>query len=267
MIEITREDDVTRLRMWTRLTRAAGYDVSAWLLRGILVDTGFRHVAPELMRAVAELRPRGVVVTHWHEDHAGNAPVLAARGVPLWMPADTERILRARPRLKPYRHVLWGRPLPLDTPLVAADVAPLQVIPTPGHSADHHVVHDPGTDTVVSGDLWLGVRVRVAGADEDPYAIIASLDRIIALRPRRLLDAHRGAVEAPVAALEAKRDWLRETVMNIERRLRAGDSDRAVVRDLLGGEEASAFYTQGEYARRNLVRSVRRHMPGAARIP
>ena len=60
-----------------------------------------------------------------------------------------------------------------------------------------------------------------------------------------MFDAHRGLVENPVAALRAKRDWLTETVGAIERRLSAGESESRILRDVLGGEERTAFVSQG----------------------
>jgi glyoxylase-like metal-dependent hydrolase (beta-lactamase superfamily II) len=256
MIECTTHDDVVRIRMATWRTRAAGYDVSAYLVHGVLIDTGFRHVGSSLSRVLREIRPRGAIVTHWHEDHAGNAPRLAASSMPMWMAPYTETQLRSRPQVKLYRHVVWGRPRRLEGMLVPLDPAPLELIPTPGHSEDHHVVFDRHTRTVFSGDLWLGVKVRIVGASENPYQIIASLSRVAALEPQRMFDAHRGMVENPIEALEAKRAWLEDTVGAIERSLDAGHGEREIVHALLGGEEHTALVSQGEYSRRNLVRAV-----------
>lgn len=260
MIEIVPFGEVQRVRMWTRRSAAVGYDVSAYLTRGVLVDTGFRHVGDELDRALRELRPRGVIVTHWHEDHAGNAPRLAA-SLPMWMDGYTERKLRDRQQVKLYRHFTWGRPKRLESPLTPFDRGPLTMVATPGHSPDHHVVFDTETGTLFSGDLWLGVKVRVMGANENPYQIVASLTKAIALAPTRMFDAHRGVVDRPVGALEAKRAWLQDTVGEIGRRLDAGDAEGEILRAVLGGEERTAFVSQGEYSRRNLVRSVRLHRP------
>lgn len=257
MIECTALGDVTRLRCWTWRSLAVGYDVSCYLVHGVLIDTAFRHVGRELRGALHELRPRGVIVTHWHEDHAGNAPDLAAAGVPLWMHPYTEAKLRERQRVKLYRHFTWGRPRRLDVEVRPFDPAPLRVIHTPGHSTDHHVVFDETTRTLFSADLWLGVKVRVVGATENPYEIVESLSRAIALEPQRMFDAHRGVVENPVGSLSAKRAWLQETIGVIERRLDAGDSESAILREVLGGEERTAYASQGEYSRRNLIRSVR----------
>jgi glyoxylase-like metal-dependent hydrolase (beta-lactamase superfamily II) len=262
MIEVIRHEDVLRLRMWTRRSAIAGYDVSAYLVRGMLVDTGFRHVRGVLEDAVRELQPRGMIVTHWHEDHAGNAPTFASR-YPMWMTPYTEAKLREHEQVKPYRHFIWGRPQALHDPVRPLDITPLQAIATPGHSPDHHVVFDAETGTLFSGDLWLGVKVRVMGQTESVSEILASLDRAIALEPRRMFDAHRGAVDDPVPALRARRDWLRDTAEVIARRLDAGDDEDTIVRSVLGGDETTALISQGEYSRRNLVRAVQREQSKA----
>jgi hypothetical protein len=103
------------------------------------------------------------------------------------------------------------------------------------------------------------------GASENPYEIVESLARAIDLKPKRMFDAHRGPVEMPVGALEAKRSWLQDIVGQIAHRLDAGDSEREIVRAILGGEESTALVSQGEYSRRNLVRSVKKFSAAAAR--
>lgn len=241
--------------MWSRRSAAVGYDVSAYLVRGVLIDTGFRHVAGDLEHTLAGLRPTGVVVTHWHEDHAGNAPVLAER-LPMWMSEYTENKLRDHQQVKLYRHFTWGRPKPLRVVLTPFDATPLRTIATPGHSPDHHVVFDRETRSLFSADLWLGVKVRVMGETEDPYEIVASLSKAMALEPQRMFDSHRGLVDKPIDALRAKRDWLADTIGEIERRLDAGDTESEILRAVLGGEERTALVSQGEYSRRNLVRTV-----------
>ena len=91
MLTIERHDDVTRVRMTSWRGRLVGYDVSAYLVRGVLIDTGFPHVAREFARFLDEKLQtiRGVIVTHWHEDHAGNAALVAARGLPVAIAPST----------------------------------------------------------------------------------------------------------------------------------------------------------------------------------
>jgi glyoxylase-like metal-dependent hydrolase (beta-lactamase superfamily II) len=245
--------------MFTWRSRLAGLDVSAYVLRGVMIDTGFPHAWPYLERALPALRLRGAIVTHGHEDHAGNAPRLAAHGVPLHLAPLTERTLRDRPEILPYRRIIWGRPHALVGDVVPFSTSPLQVIPTPGHSDDHHVVWDAETETVFSGDLWLGVRSRAMHHHEQPRRIVESLERVADLRPKHLFDAHRGEIDTPLDAIQSKIAWMKDTIGAIERRIDDGWSDRAILNDVLGGEERSGYVSAGEYARMNFVRAVRNY--------
>jgi glyoxylase-like metal-dependent hydrolase (beta-lactamase superfamily II) len=229
-----------------------------------MIDTGFHRARHVVLDAVRSLGVRGVIVTHWHEDHAGNVAMLADRGMPILMRPDTEATLRERPGIQLYRRVFWGHPPALTTTPAPFDPSGLEGVHTPGHSSDHQIVWDPATRTVFSGDLWLGVRARVLHSTEDPYLLLDSLRRAIALQPVRMFDAHRGLVDRPVAALESKTEWLEATLGEIERRVREGWSDRAIVRRVLGGEEIAAVVSVGDYSRRNLVRAVKRNMSRAA---
>jgi glyoxylase-like metal-dependent hydrolase (beta-lactamase superfamily II) len=253
------EPGVKRLRMRSWRGALVGYDVSAYLLGGVLVDTGFPRGGRAMVDAVESVRPRGVIVTHWHEDHAGNAPALAARGVPMSMHPRCETLLRERPAIRLYRRVVWGRTSPLTVPLRVFDVAPLMLVETPGHSADHLAVWDAERRILVSGDLFLGVKVRVAHEeDESPRVLVASLRRAAALEPRLLLDAHRGLVRNAAAALRAKADWNEEQIGEIERLHAAGNSAREIVKRLFGGESAVGYVSGLEYSRRGFVRAVLR---------
>jgi glyoxylase-like metal-dependent hydrolase (beta-lactamase superfamily II) len=255
-----RYGDVDRLRMTSVGSRAVGLDVSAYVVRGVMVDTGFPRAGDAMAEAVDALSVRGAIVTHWHEDHAGNVALLARRGIPLLIRQDTEAIVRSPDPIQLYRRVVWGSPPPLDSPLLGFDPADVDCIHTPGHSADHQVVFDRQTGTLFSGDLWLGVRARIVHSAEDPLLIIDSLHRAMGLSPDRMFDAHRGPVDWPVNALRAKAEWLTNTLGEIERRIGEGWSDREIVRRVLGGEEIAAALSRGEYARRNLVKAVRRRV-------
>ena len=251
------EPGVKRLRMRSWRGALVGYDVSAYLVSDVLVDTGFPRGGRTLLEAVDAQRPRGVIVTHWHEDHAGNAPGVAARGVPMVMHAECEAKLRERPGIRFYRRQVWGHTAPLRSSLVGFDVAPLELVETPGHSADHLVVWDAERRILASADLFLGVKVRIAHEEEElPRALVTSLRRAAALEPRLLLDAHRGPVRDAAAQLRAKAEWNEEQIGAIERLATIGASEGEIVRRLFGGESLVGWVSGLEYSRRGFVRAV-----------
>ncbi|HEY4307222.1 MAG TPA: MBL fold metallo-hydrolase [Gemmatimonadaceae bacterium] len=260
MLDVERFGDVTRLRMTSVGSRAVGMNVSAYVLRGVMIDSGFHRARRELLRAVRTFAVRGAIITHWHEDHAGNVQSLASAGLPILARDDTVGILRDPPHIRLYRRVCWGIPTVLRSSLTTFDAGGLGCVYTPGHSTDHQVVWDASTRTLFSGDLWLGVRARILHATEDPYRIVESLRVARELEPERMFDAHRGYVADPVEMIDAKIEWLSETLATIEHQVRSGSSDTEILRRVLGGEELAGYVSGGDYSRRNLVRAARRRV-------
>jgi endoribonuclease LACTB2 len=257
MHHLERHSDVTQIQFTSPRSRLVGYSVSAYLSNGVLVDTGFPAVRADVARLLDELRPRGVMITHEHEDHAGNVELIVGRGVPLVASAATLAAVRAVGPIGFYRRFTWGAMPPLRSAVAPFNPAPFALLPAPGHSPDHHIVWDAERETLFGGDLFLGVKVRVAHHGEDPRLLARTARMAADLRPRRLFDAHRGLVERPTAALRAKADWLEETIGRIDRRIAEGWSDRAIRTDVLGPEEPTGYFSLGDYSRLMFVRAVR----------
>jgi glyoxylase-like metal-dependent hydrolase (beta-lactamase superfamily II) len=258
MLSVLHHGQVLELRFTTWRSRSIGYSVSAYFARGVLIDCGFPDAARDVERIARELRPDGAIITHGHEDHGANVDVLARLGVPLAMAPDTLAELRAGKRIRFYRSYTWGQPRPFSAEFQPFDPAPLQVIATPGHCADHHIVWDAAHGTLYSADLWLGVRDKLVHAEEDPRQLLRDLRAAAALEPESMFDAHRGPVREPVRALNAKAQWLDDMIGTIDRRIAEGWSDRAILRRVVGGEVWTGFVSRGEYSRRNFVRNLRR---------
>jgi glyoxylase-like metal-dependent hydrolase (beta-lactamase superfamily II) len=250
------EEGVLRLHCRTWRGAAVGYDVSAWVVGGVLIDTGFPRVGREMLQVLQRLELRGAVVTHQHEDHSGGVAALAALGVPLVMHPGCESVARARPWIGLYRQAIWGRPDRLVAPIASFDPAPLEVLALPGHTPDHLAVWDADARILVSGDLFLGVKVRIAHHDERPRRLVASLRTAAALEPRLLLDAHRGPIERPTALLSAKADWLEATIELVSGLHARGVATREITRRVLGREDFVGWVSAGEYSKLSLVRAI-----------
>jgi glyoxylase-like metal-dependent hydrolase (beta-lactamase superfamily II) len=209
--------DVRYFRMARTVLGRAIYWTGVYLVDGLLVDSGPPNLARDVRRLVGDLGVRQCVTTHHHEDHSGNHGLLA-RELSITPLAHASAVARlAEPESQPqlYRRVAWGARPP-------ASVAPLgerletprfrfQVIYTPGHATDHVALFEPERGWLFSGDLYLAHRLRYLRADEDVYAMMDSLRRVLALEPRVLFCQHRGRVEQGAARLRDKLEFLVET--------------------------------------------------------
>ena len=260
MLQVEQHGDVTRFEMTSAASRVIGYSASAYLVRGILVDCGFHAARREMDSIIDRERPRGVLITHYHEDHAGNVERVARRGIPIAASPETMAKMRSPAPIRLYRRLTWASAPPLRSSVTPFEDDRFRLVAAPGHCSDHHIVWDDADGTVFGGDLYLGVKVRIAHPGEDPRVLAKTLRQVASLGPTRLFDAHRGYVPNPAPLLEAKADWTEETIAAIEQRIAAGAPDAAIVGELFGGESMPGYFSGGDYSRTNFVRAVRRGM-------
>jgi glyoxylase-like metal-dependent hydrolase (beta-lactamase superfamily II) len=217
----------------------------------VLIDAGIgepRHldaIAAELGRQEARLVR--VLVTHAHADHAAGAPALAAAypGVRLqkfpWPEIDA-------------RQAIAWEPL-ADADAIAMGEDRLEVVHTPGHSPDHVAFWHAATRTAFTGDLVvLGSSVMIhASAGGDLRQYLSSLERVLALRPARLLPAHGPEVTAPAALLQAYLDHRRARERQVLDALAAGHHTvPAIVQSIYDGLDSALLPAAGENVRAHL---------------
>ena len=173
-----------------------------WLIPGrvpTLVDAGVGESGhlEALQAALAGTTLASVLVTHGHSDHASGAVAIAGR-----MPG-------ARFFKMPWaeRDVRWAvdwRPI-ADGDRIPAGDGLLTAVHTPGHAPDHLCFWDAASRTLFGGDLVIhGSSVVIPAArGGDLSAYLASLERILALDPARVLPAHGRVIDRPAPLLRA----------------------------------------------------------------
>jgi glyoxylase-like metal-dependent hydrolase (beta-lactamase superfamily II) len=257
---------IIRIRVSNRLLRFFSFEVDVFLLDELLVDTGYRHERHAFLGVLQDRRVGAIALTHHHEDHSGNAGVLAERfGAPVFLARPELRWSEGLDHLLPYRQVWWGEPAAYDPQPMPAELETgertVLAVPTPGHSATHTVIFDPDSRVALVGDLYLSGGLTPVLQEEDPVAQAASLRRLAALGPRRLLNAHGKIVENAVAALEAKAEQLEEAVAGVRRLHGRGAAPEEIEARLFPSTRATRFaawMTQGDYTYGCLVRAALR---------
>lgn len=195
--------------------------------RVAVVDTASNACLPRALEALRllGLSPASVdyvFLTHIHLDHAGGAGALMQafpearlvvhpRGAPHM--ADPTKLFAAVQAVygaeEAYR--LYGEllPVPPDRILTAGDGYRFELagrsficLETPGHARHHLCLHDPRSNSLFTGDIFglsfreLDVNGRpsvvptTTPTQFDPAAMHASVDRILACRPKALYLTH-----------------------------------------------------------------------------
>ncbi len=206
--------------------------IGCWQVGDALVDPGPESSLATLLEALGDERPRALLLTHIHLDHAAATGALVRRwpdlevyvherGAPHLI--DPSKLLASAERLYgDQMERLWGEIVPVPEanvkPLSGGEgVLGMRVAYTPGH-ASHHVcyLHEE-SGTAFVGDV---AAVRLPGVDlivpptpppdidiehwEDSIGIVESW------QPEKLALTHFASIEDPAPHLAKVRERLRE---------------------------------------------------------
>jgi glyoxylase-like metal-dependent hydrolase (beta-lactamase superfamily II) len=180
----------------------------------LLIDPGPADQGhADRVRAEAEGRGgiAGILLTHSHADHSLGAPLHDA---PLLLGAVSEAAEGSGPGTID------------ETPRLPSNVGPLEVVPTPGHAADHVALLLD--DACFCGDLVLGRGSTFVPPDGGSLgAYMDSLRLLREIGPAVMYPGHGPVIEDPIAKLDEY----------IEHRL---DRERKLLRALEEGERSRA---------------------------
>jgi glyoxylase-like metal-dependent hydrolase (beta-lactamase superfamily II) len=205
--------------------------ICCWEVDGCLIDPGPQSSEAKLLAGLGDERPRAIVLTHIHLDHAAATGSLVRRwpDVPVYVHVrgaphmvDPTRLLRSASQLYPDMDTRWGEivPVPEANVHAIADgdliLGSLRVLATPGH-ASHHVcfLHET-TGVAFVGDM-VGVRVAPSDytlmptppPDIDVESWLEAIDAIEAWRPSALALTHFDRFDDVAEQCERARGQLR----------------------------------------------------------
>ena len=263
-------NDVTRIRMASLGTWSLGFEVSAYLVGDILVDTGFSYVREPLLAALADREINLVCCSHSHEDHTGNcAAIAAAHDCPVFLRHADALWEEGVSTLELYRRIWWGAVEPFDVlempEVVESGGRRFEVIPAPGHARTQVALYEAATGDIFTGDLVISPGAVAVLTWGNPWQEVASLRRVAALRPRRLLTGHGLIAKDPVPLLELKAERIEKAARKSVKLMSEGLAPRDVVtRVFPKGAFKDRFFewlTSREFSRLNFVLAAVRHAP------
>jgi glyoxylase-like metal-dependent hydrolase (beta-lactamase superfamily II) len=263
VLEIKQFEDIIQIKMSREADGKPLYWVAAYLVDGLLIDTGCSYTVSELVDYLEKSPPELAVNTHYHEDHIGaNRRIQTRFGINIYAHPASIPLIGRKAVLFPYQELTWGYPEPSEVLPIATSIRTkkfsFEVIEVPGHSPDHIALIERSRGWCFTGDVFVGRRVKTIRPEEDMEITIASLRKLARLDAKRLvLLTSLGQIfedgREAIASLE-------KFITDISARVRESNARRRsipeIVMDIFGGEDPRALLTNGEFSREHLIRSI-----------
>jgi glyoxylase-like metal-dependent hydrolase (beta-lactamase superfamily II) len=269
MIHVEQHGPVLAIRMARGfLGRPLAWTTAYWV-DGLLIDTGPRCAAPELLKVLSQLPVNQIVVTHGHEDNIGGLEDVHVRfrHAPIYASYRALNVIQepTRLHLQLYRRLVWGVPKAIKQVRALDDIDntlrtsayTFRIIDTPGHSRDHISLFEPTQRWLFSGDAFIGGMDRSWPGESDLFGVIGSLQTLISLRPERLFPSSGEVRRNPRPELAEKIASLLRLCKEVARLDAAGMSVDEVVTCLFKGESSLRLWTGGHFSAANLVEACR----------
>jgi glyoxylase-like metal-dependent hydrolase (beta-lactamase superfamily II) len=240
-----------------------------------LVETGPASTVPNMLTALKEIGVNAeevayVAVSHVHLDHAGGAGALLKRlpnaklvvhrrGAP--HAANPEKLWTQAKQVLGNIAEIYGKPKPVpEEKIITAggnetfdlgNHVELRAVETLGHASHHLSYYEPSRDGIFLGDaggIYLNKLDTIVPTTPPPFRLdiaLASLNKLINLKPKRLYYSHFGKADGAVEKLEAYSKQLKLWALIAKRGMENGEgletiSDR-IFREDYGVQKAASY--------------------------
>jgi glyoxylase-like metal-dependent hydrolase (beta-lactamase superfamily II) len=265
LIKVNRFGDVTQVKMGREYQGRVLYWTAAYLVDGLLIDTGCSHTSEELTRFLEGQHPDLAVNTHHHEDHVGANHQLQQRfKTSIMASRESAPLIAQSPKLLPYQELVWGYPVPTMVDILPGHLETetyrFNVIETPGHCTGHVAFVEMTRGWCFTGDLFISREPKAMRPEEDIYEIARSMKKLVDLKTDRLIlfTGLGNVVEDGKAVLQACIDYIRSLSKRAKELERQGLSASVMVNQLFGRESVLAGLTDGHISSENVVRALLR---------
>jgi len=277
-IEKYANDEIVR---WAARAHAPAFQrvwTSAYLVDGLLIDSGPPASTGDLKQFIKSLAPEQavekVVITHWHEDHAGGARFLSEElGLPVYIHKNGIDKVRNGYYYPEYRVLGWGAPFepapsvrPLDVSSIATKTGKytFELLHLPGHSDDLIVLIEPTQEWgFVSDSIVPEYQMIFGEPSEDIHEDIKQIHASLKQLQQYTAGMDRLTIFTAGFGMFPGQEILAKNISDIEslhgkvHELKSmGFRDRKIVEKLFGEEHSTGHITNYALSRLNLVRAL-----------
>ncbi|MFN8358099.1 MAG: MBL fold metallo-hydrolase [Spirosomataceae bacterium] len=243
--------------------------VYSYYLDGLLIDTAQRHCEEAVKNTLTKRQIEQIALTHWHEDHSGNAQLLQQlTNAPIYAHELTKQKLRTGFPILPYEYYFFGKIRPVTGVILpmpeSIETSRHRLVPifTPGHSEDHYVFIERNKGWLFAGDLFVGVKIKVFRKSENIHQQIASIRQLLKEDFEVIFCGHSPQLSNGKALFQAKLNYFEELVGKVLALHQQGFSEREIRQQLLIREAwGLRLFTFNDVGATYLIRSAIEHQP------
>lgn len=236
-------------------------NVYSFSIDGVIIDTGAKSLEKDFADFFKKQDADFCVITHYHEDHTGNARILQEEmKLPIYMDSQKIDYCKTKADYPLYRKLFWGKRPPFEAKPIGktftSRTAVWKVIETPGHSPDHLAFLNHETGQLFAGDLYVTPKPKVILDEEHIPTTIESLKKILAYPFEDVFCSHAGYVQDGRKALQRKLEYLLELQHTVLRLYNEGFSPKQITNQLFPKKFPIINVSLGEWDSKHLVYSI-----------
>ena len=227
-----------------------------------LIDCGPTNQWKHVQRHLKNMDIEQLLITHHHEDHAGNAQRIAdMKGIVPLAPALGQAKIASGFKTPVMQKLIWGSPMPAKTntmpeEFTLTDGSPVVAVHTPGHAKDLTCLFLPKQKYLFSGDMYISRSLKYMRADENLEQLMDGLRKLLQLDFEIMFCPHNGIVEDGKAALQDKLNNLEAMCHKAASYSAEGLTEEQVVEKLVGPEDMLSKLSRYNISKGNLVRQA-----------
>lgn len=258
MFKVNKHDEITRIVMGSKVNGRIIFTVSAYLVDGLLIDTGSHNTRWELVDYLSNRNIAIAVNTHHHVDHIGaNKLIMERLRTPVFASKGCVPIIARKQDIFPFQEELWGCPEPCRVETLGDTVETssysFKVIATAGHTTDHVVFFSREKGWLFTGDEFLTEKPNSARINENNERIVLALEKMLALEPELLFTSAGGIYQRGSVILSRTINYFEEIKHKAHNLKKSGLNSKAIAFKLFGEETSMRDYTLGVFSHQNFI--------------
>lgn len=258
MFKVDKYNEIIRIMMGSKVNGRILYSVAAYLIDGLLIDSGCHNTRWKLVNYLATQNISLVVNTHHHVDHiGGNKLIMEKLKVNVFASQESLPIIAQKQNIFSYREKLWGCPEPCQVKVLGDTVETshysFQVIRTSGHSRDHVVFFLMERGWLFTGDEFITENPNCAQKNEDNEWVVKALKRMLALDPELLITSAGTIYQNGSDVLSRTIAYFEEIKERVHTMKKSGLTSKEIALKLFGEETSLKELTGGQFSRQNFI--------------